>query len=251
MLRMTDGDRERGMLAPVDREWLRGEKDYDHRQQHYDRQKTIQQRIQDALIDFQIVYEYLPENQRKKIFERSLDTDEFEEFLRGEMTEKQKQPDVENQRGELGRGCVSFLALLYEQRGEEGFVELLERAIAHVVAGKRRPGTTDAGTEGIEVELNITHTDTVTPLLMLQKIHKEGIDRLSRGEQRALLHLLHVTGSAVPETADEFSELYQEYVTKHHSGEPVAIDRAVITLDPFEVTEGRSSPFPRIEADEE
>lgn len=75
---------------------------------------------------------------------------------------------------------------------------------------------------------------------MAQKIRQSGVDRLSPSEQRALLHLLQVTGEKAP---DEFAEIYRSFITDHYEGDPVDMDRAIITLDPFEVVEGQPNPL--------
>lgn len=62
-------DRGRGILAPVDRAFLRGEKTYEHRQSAYDRREKIRQRIADGIIDFLDIYYFLPAEEREKIFE--------------------------------------------------------------------------------------------------------------------------------------------------------------------------------------
>lgn len=64
----ADDDRPRGMLAPVDRAFLRGEKEYDHRQSIYDRRETIKKRIQHTLLDFSLLIEHMSEEDRKRVF---------------------------------------------------------------------------------------------------------------------------------------------------------------------------------------
>ena len=241
---MADNEeRDRGLLASVDREFLRGEKVYEHRQSTYDRRQTIRDRTQDAIQDFEILYEHLSDDQREKVLSPRLDSD-LKHLSGREQTEEQQQADKRIAEEMLvDRGFMCAMALLFEQRGEDRFEEILERAITHVLSDERTPGEVDPAAEGISVELSITHTDRVTPNRMAQKIRQSGVDRLSPSEQRALLHLLQVTGEKAPETPDEFAEIYRSFITDHYEGDPVAMDRAIITLDPFEVTEGPPNPL--------
>jgi hypothetical protein len=52
---MTEEKRARGILSTVDREWLRGEKEYDHRQQTYDRRKKIRDRVRNSIMDYPVL----------------------------------------------------------------------------------------------------------------------------------------------------------------------------------------------------
>lgn len=52
-------DRPRGILAPIDREYLLGEKEYDSRQAKYERKRTIQERVENGLKDFTILFDHL------------------------------------------------------------------------------------------------------------------------------------------------------------------------------------------------
>jgi len=50
-----DGERPRGLLAQVDREYIRGEKEYNHRQSEYDREQTIKERVRNGVRDITIL----------------------------------------------------------------------------------------------------------------------------------------------------------------------------------------------------
>ena len=216
--------RDRGILTTADRDYLMNSEEYS-RQAAHARQKSIRKRTQDAIKDFEILYEYLSDDQRERILTPRQDEGEFQEAVL------------------LDRGFMSAIAWVIEQKGKDRFEEILERAITHVLADERRPGWVDPAREGISVEISVTHTDTVTPNRMAQKIRQSDVDRLSPGEQRALLHLLQATGEKAPETPDEFAEIYRSFITDHYEGDPVDMDRAIITLDPFEVVEGPPNPL--------
>lgn len=51
----NDSERPRGLLAGVDREYIRGEKEYSHRQSEYDREQTIKKRVRNGVRDISIL----------------------------------------------------------------------------------------------------------------------------------------------------------------------------------------------------
>ena len=72
---MVDGDEEergRGILAPVDREFLTGEQEYNHRQTAYNRRTTLQERVINAILDFTVLYEHLDDADRMKLFKKAI-----------------------------------------------------------------------------------------------------------------------------------------------------------------------------------
>lgn len=66
---MPDSEkRPRGLLTPTDRAFLRGEIEYDHKQQVTDRYRGIRNRIANGLLDFTAIQHLLREKERKRIF---------------------------------------------------------------------------------------------------------------------------------------------------------------------------------------
>lgn len=63
------GERERGMLAPVDRDYLRGKREYDHRQSAYKRREEIRERVYNALLDFELVMHHMDDKELERIFD--------------------------------------------------------------------------------------------------------------------------------------------------------------------------------------
>lgn len=61
--------RPRGILTPDDRALLRGEVEYEHRQQYSNRRKTIRERIANGLLDFSLIWYTLRDRDRKRIFQ--------------------------------------------------------------------------------------------------------------------------------------------------------------------------------------
>lgn len=60
---------EKGCLTRTDREFLRGEKEYESKQARYARRKSIRDGARGALRDFSLLVEELPAEEREKIFE--------------------------------------------------------------------------------------------------------------------------------------------------------------------------------------
>jgi hypothetical protein len=63
----TEDDRPRAMLTPADRQFLLGEKEYEHRQTAFDRRKAIRDRVVASLSDFSLLFGYLSKHEREKI----------------------------------------------------------------------------------------------------------------------------------------------------------------------------------------
>lgn len=61
-------DSDKGFLTPTDREFLRGEKEYDSKQGRYARRQAIRERIQNSLRDFVLLFEYLDSDEIVRIF---------------------------------------------------------------------------------------------------------------------------------------------------------------------------------------
>lgn len=74
-------DRPRGMLSPADREFLLGETEMDHDQSRRNAEARIRERVTNALLDFNLLIHNLREKDRRQIFEKSMDDDEFREGL--------------------------------------------------------------------------------------------------------------------------------------------------------------------------
>lgn len=74
------------MLTKDDRSFLRGEKTYsgEHaKQQRYQRRRSIRDRVHQSVIDFSLLMDHLPEEEREKIFGGAQEGIEDEEFVNG------------------------------------------------------------------------------------------------------------------------------------------------------------------------
>lgn len=63
------GPRERGMLAPIDRQYLRGEKEYSHRQSAYARREETRERVYNGLLDFELLFHHMDDKELERIFD--------------------------------------------------------------------------------------------------------------------------------------------------------------------------------------
>lgn len=85
---MSDSnDRPRGILTPADRELLRGDVEYRHKQQYTDRRRQIRERIANGLLDFSFIQYLLQDRDRKRIFqdptgEAGVEKAEFHQSIR-------------------------------------------------------------------------------------------------------------------------------------------------------------------------
>lgn len=62
-------DQTRGILSDSDKDWLRGDIEYQHRQTAADRRRTIRTRVSEALQDFKHLNEHWSSEERRKMME--------------------------------------------------------------------------------------------------------------------------------------------------------------------------------------
>ncbi|MDL0126300.1 hypothetical protein PNQ92_12910 [Halobacterium salinarum] len=65
---IPDDDRDRGILTPDDRKFLKGEKEYQSEQSERDARYRIRSRIKDAILDFSILLHHLDRHDREQVF---------------------------------------------------------------------------------------------------------------------------------------------------------------------------------------
>jgi hypothetical protein len=66
--RELDDERDRGVLSPADRAYLRGERTYGSVQAERNTRARIRQRVYDSLLDFEVLIEHLAERDRDLVF---------------------------------------------------------------------------------------------------------------------------------------------------------------------------------------
>lgn len=64
----NENGRERGVLSPADREYLRGDKSELSEGSEYNTKRRIRNRVRNSLLDFTLLFEHLDESEREKIF---------------------------------------------------------------------------------------------------------------------------------------------------------------------------------------
>lgn len=64
---MGDSDRGRGILTPTDREYLRGEVEYEHKQSKHKRERELRQRIHNAMLDLPLLAEEIEGRDIRKV----------------------------------------------------------------------------------------------------------------------------------------------------------------------------------------
>jgi len=118
------GKRDRGVLSPADREFLRGDRELSSVQAERNARARIRERVYDALLDFEVLVEHLDDRDGELVFEkRANDADGTEAF----------------------DAFVSTLAFLYRGLGETDldFETVLREGVNLAEAGNDRAATVD------------------------------------------------------------------------------------------------------------
>lgn len=163
-----DASRPRGVLSGADRRYLKDPESYaqEHsRQSVRERKKAIRERTRNALLDFQILFEELPPEERKKIFTPpGARTTEFEEAI------------------------ISLLGFVY---GEADPLPQLSSFETLLSAGIRRATRQMAGGEDLTVEVDfgvhVESPDSVNWTDVVDKAKSGNFDSLSEVEIRAFV----------------------------------------------------------------
>lgn len=123
------------MLSPADREFLLGETEMNHDQSRRNAEARIRERITNALVDFNLVIHNLREKDRRQLFEKSMDDEEFRE------------------------GVMAALSFIYAGTKDVGvdFTHILEPAI------RKTEEVRAAKTLGSTVDVDVTFDVKTTP----------------------------------------------------------------------------------------
>jgi hypothetical protein len=152
---MNDTDRDRGILSEADRAYLRGETDYASVQSERNARARIRDRLFEAVRDFELLVEGLPERDRELVF--------------GKRFGDEPGPAAFD-------ALVSALAVLYLGVGD---TELSFEAVLHEAVNVAEAGDGRAAT----VELELTY-DRLSPEGLLHK--------LELGEELSLTELAYL-----------------------------------------------------------
>lgn len=172
---MTD---ENGFLTAVDKEYLRGEKEYESKQGRYDRRRAIRERTREAFHDFQLLRETLDPEERDKIFD----------------------PPYEA-RIDLLKAITGTIAFLYHAlKGDSGsndapgeralhypFEQVLEIGVRHgeIARQNAQAETPFGGHIDVTFEVNITQPHTSNWSRVVEELAKNGGVGLTDQEIRA------------------------------------------------------------------
>jgi len=171
------------MLVPEDREFLRGEKEYNSRQGVHDRRKAIRTRIVNTILDFSLVFENLSDGDRQKVCDEVMHKTPDHSL----MARPTSAPaDV--------AATLAFLCDLHED------LPHFERTIEHAV--ERVFWHRDTPVANVETSIDVdTGVDTETAI---EKYEAGNMDALTDGERDWLVRALQATGDA---PADRLREI--------------------------------------------
>lgn len=172
-----DPDRDRGILTRSDREFLLGRKrDYtDHSKKQ--KRNRIRQRIQNALLDFTIVFEHLTDRDRSTVFD----------------------PDDE-ERAAYTQGIVDLLAFLH--LGTMGYSTPFKDMLAQ---GVHKAEQELAGSEYrmVNVYFNVDPVGQIDVDEVIDKLERGRFDEITDEELRAFVRLLAESDEFSPEPMRE------------------------------------------------
>ena len=158
-----------GMLVAEDREYLRGEKEYNSRQGVHDRRKAIRARIVNTILDFELADQNLSDEDRRKVRDEVMD--ELPEF----STFGGPRP--------ASGGVVSTLAFIANLHDDvEHFEQTLDRTFVHIFAQR--------GSEVPNVETSIEIETGVDTDAAIEKFERGDMDGLTDGEREWLVRAL-------------------------------------------------------------
>ncbi|SDM50543.1 hypothetical protein SAMN04487949_1889 [Halogranum gelatinilyticum] len=69
---MPSDDRDRGILTPDDRKFLKGKKEFSSEQSERDARYRIRKRVKNSILDFSILLHHLDERDRKQVFSKHM-----------------------------------------------------------------------------------------------------------------------------------------------------------------------------------
>lgn len=175
--RAADPDRPRGILTPTDRDFLLGRKtDYtDHSKKQ--KRNRIRRRLQNAILDFSILFECLERRDRNIVFD----------------------PD-DDDREALTRGITDALAFFH--LGTMGYYTPFKDMLSEGV-GKAEQRLAGSSYRMVNVEFNVDPVGRIDTDELIEKIENEAFDRITDEELRAFVRLLTMSDEFSPAEARE------------------------------------------------
>lgn len=117
-LNIGDEGRPRGILGTPDRQFIRGEKEYEHRQTRYDRRQTIKERVQNSVLDLLLLADEADDDILREAMSEYEQNEDLEKGLAGAIGFVFRLTALDHFTPTLGTGAKN-----------EKFSELLERGV--------------------------------------------------------------------------------------------------------------------------
>ena len=170
---VPDRTRPRGMLSEVDRDFLVGARQYDHRQSRYDRQAAIRERVSNGLLDFLTMSAAADDEMLKK-----LDRGAVREGVIGTISFLYRMAEIS---AESTSGALS---------PESIFETWLSVGVSKAISAAGPHRVSPINIQKAEVDFSVREPESIDPSKTEQTLCDEGIEALSQSE---LLFLLWLT----------------------------------------------------------
>ncbi|WP_135822338.1 hypothetical protein [Halostella litorea] len=185
----ADSDRPRGILTPSDRDFLLGRKtDYtDHSKKQ--KRNRIRRRVQNAILDFSILFECLEERDRDTVFD----------------------PD-DGEREGLTQGVTDMLAFLH--LGTMGYYTPFKDMLSEGV-GKAEQKLAGSNYRMVNVEFNVDPVGQIDVDEVVDKLENDEFAQITDEELRAFVRLLTMSDEFSPEaTREEIKDSVDEFASR-------------------------------------
>lgn len=177
---------ENGFLTDVDKQFLRGEKEYASKQGRYDRRRAIRERTAAAFRDFALLYHDLPDEEYEKVLEAAYKTEGGE-------------PDGRDGGEWLPMVVFQFMYRLMDGSAP-GFGELLERAVFMAEMDQSGEYTSPS----FEVNRSLPADDAKS---IVVKVENGQVDKLTWEEMCLFINMYRRTEQFDPASVLEQSKL--------------------------------------------
>jgi hypothetical protein len=221
---------ETGFLTDVDKEFLRGEKEYDSKQGRYGRRQAIRERTREAFHDFALLYDELTPRERDRVFDPDKsDAAKLTEAMRDTIAFLYRSLEGDRDRPiSQERTLTANFNEIFEpgiKRGERDRQPSDERGWARLLSDY---GYVEYEPFRVEFKQNPPVPD---PGAVIKRLVDEGPYALSDGELRALIH--HATletcspepASPRPEGSERFDlHTFADSVSEYAESRGVDLD---------------------------
>lgn len=188
---MTDNEkRNNAMLTKKEREFLKGDGSGVDRRTAHDHREQIKKRVRNTILDFQILFEHWPEEEREEVFREAIGDNELQD------------------------GLASFIALVYmENRFESGLESLIKQGVTKAEREMAESGLYFP----TSVEVSINHIEQTDFEKIIENFGRSELSDMSDGEAQAVVRLLHRRSSAEEleemrrDMVEQFEEFAREY----------------------------------------